>query len=253
MKKSQPTQSKPLERAFSSLMAHGHSIWQLFDDFLVLSVAALMWDEESYQKVSKKYQRKGEMETWQIAFSDLVSLMEDSAQEHDHKISDDILWEFYMEFVSHWEHGQYFTPQHVCDMMAQITNMDKDMSQYNAIDRATANDPACGSGRFGLAFAKLVGKRKCTIYLQDLDRRCCLMAVINLILNWIDWDVYRSNTLSMEIFEWWRVRVWWWLLPSVKQITITDEDRKPSLQDTKVVEEKKELEKKAQQSLFNLQ
>jgi len=53
-----------------------------------------------------------------------------------------------MEFVSHGEHGQYFTPQHVCDMMAQITNMDKDLSQYNAIDRATANDPACGSGRF---------------------------------------------------------------------------------------------------------
>lgn len=252
MKKHSALSSKqPLERVFSSLMAKWHSINKLFDDFLQLSVAAVMWDEETYQKVSKQYVKEGEMWLRQLAFADLVSLMDDSAQEHDHKVSDDILWEFYMEFVSHGEHGQYFTPQHVCDMMVQLTRMWEDKWQYNPLNRMTANDPACGSGRFGLAMAKYAGKRNCTIMLQDLDRRCCLMAVLNLILNGIDWDVYMCNTLSMEIYEWWRIRIWWGMLPKVEKINISQVE-KPVI--TKQDEEvKKQVEVKAQQSLFDLQ
>src|SRR4051812_34371011 len=52
----------------------------------------------------------------------------------------DVLGEIFMAKVSYGEHGQFFTPSNVADMMARML--------YSNKKRETVNDPACGSGRF---------------------------------------------------------------------------------------------------------
>ena len=80
----------------------------------------------------------------------------------------DVLGDFFMEHLSFGRNGQFFTPEHLCDMMAMIS-MPADTNHIL--------DPACGSGRMLMASAKL--HRYGKFYGADIDRTCCMMAVIN--------------------------------------------------------------------------
>jgi type I restriction-modification system DNA methylase subunit len=57
----------------------------------------------------------------------------------------DALGEIFMANVGFGEHGQFFTPTHVSDMMAQMVYSSKSTQQE------TVCDPCCGSGRFFLS------------------------------------------------------------------------------------------------------
>lgn len=103
----------------------------------------------------------------------------------------DPLGEFYMQEISRNIHGQYFTPQPVCNMMAAMSGVGegKETSVY---------DPACGSGRMLLAAAKI--NRNLLMYGGDLDFTCCRMAIINMLLNSLTGEICHINTLSNEFF-----------------------------------------------------
>ena len=63
------------------------------------------------------------------------------------KSAHDVLGNIYEQKVSHGHNGQFFTPQSVCDLMAQITVNE---------DAKSISDPACGSGRNLISAAKKV-------------------------------------------------------------------------------------------------
>ena len=121
-----------------------------------------------------------EIEYFAQAFGDLVNEMEKSL---DSKlVSKDILGEFYQTFITRGEHGQFFTPEHVSDFMAQILVGDPVVVEGVTKVQNTI-DPCCGSGRMLLGAAKAFGKNGVYLTGVDLDRRCSLMTVINLFLN----------------------------------------------------------------------
>ena len=105
----------------------------------------------------------------------------------------DALGDLFMECVSHGRNGQFFTPQPVCDMMAELSH-GNDLQPGK-----TVCDPACGSGRMLLAMAKL--ERRLKFFAADNDITCVKMATLNLLVNSMEGEVAWMNTLSMEHYR----------------------------------------------------
>jgi predicted RNA methylase len=105
----------------------------------------------------------------------------------------DVLGDLFMDCVSHGKNGQFFTPQPVCDMMAQMT-YGNDLAEGKSIC-----DPACGSGRMLLSVGKL--QRKLRFYGADNDHTCVKMAVLNLLVNTMEGEIAWMNSLSMEHYK----------------------------------------------------
>ena len=103
----------------------------------------------------------------------------------------DPLGELYMQKISHGHMGQYFTPEHVCDLMAQLGSI-------AAESEKSVLDPACGSGRMLLSAAKI--NRNIRLYGADLDGVCCKMALMNMLLQSLTGEIAHINSLTNEFF-----------------------------------------------------
>lgn len=115
----------------------------------------------------------------------------------------DVLGDLFMDYVSHGNNGQYFTPDPICEMMSQIT-------QGDPIEFAGKSvcDPSCGSGRMLLATGKRAaekGVRNVRFFGCDIDPICCKMAVLNMLINTMCGEIAHMNTLSMEHWKSWHI------------------------------------------------
>lgn len=109
----------------------------------------------------------------------------------------DILGDFYMEYITKGENGQYFTPDPVCQFMAQI-QLETLQDEGNRI-----LDPACGSGRMLLNVAKLHYRNY--FFGADNNNTCAKMATLNFFLNGLNGEVAWMNSLSMEWYGGWQI------------------------------------------------
>lgn len=119
-------------------------------------------------------------------FTTLLTLMGNEMDNYT-----DALGDIFMEFLSFGKNGQFFTPQDICDMMAQMT-----INDASQMDNKTVCDCACGSGRTLLAAAKL--NRNMIFYGSDIDLTCVKMTVLNLAYNTLRGEVHWMNTLSLD-------------------------------------------------------
>jgi type I restriction-modification system DNA methylase subunit len=103
----------------------------------------------------------------------------------------DPLGELYMEMISKGHMGQYFTPEHVCDLLAEV-------SIASAEDCKTVLDPTCGSGRMLLSAAKR--NRNMRFYGADVDKVCCKMAVANMLLQSLIGEIAHMDSLSNQFY-----------------------------------------------------
>ena len=120
----------------------------------------------------------------------------------------DILGDIYHELRLNNEwNGQFFTPDDICRMMAQIVNPVDELSE--AGKPVLINEPACGSGTMiiGAVWAMKQKdfdfQRKSFFVAQDIDIRCVWMAYIQLSLYGIPAVVIHGNTLTMEEWSRW--------------------------------------------------
>lgn len=110
----------------------------------------------------------------------------------------DPLGELYMQKISHGHMGQYFTPEHVCELMAQLTSIPTENGQI-------VLDPACGSGRMLLSAAKI--NRNLRLYGADVDGLCCKMALMNMLLQSLTGEIAHMNSLSNEFFTGYHISI----------------------------------------------
>lgn len=92
--------------------------------------------------------------------------------------------------------GQYFTPKPVVDMMTQIT-LDTQFNEEKQVLHIL--DPACGSGRMGLAAANrsMVRGQAVWVTMNDLDSICTKMTAANMCLNGIIGESLCSDGLDI--------------------------------------------------------
>jgi len=90
--------------------------------------------------------------------------------------------------------GQYFTPEHVVEMMTQINGVANSRREFVRV-----LDPACGSGRMGLS-AAAHGMRKGNptwVTMNDIDPICTKMTAINMALNGVVGEAVCMNGLDI--------------------------------------------------------
>ena len=86
--------------------------------------------------------------------------------------------------------GQFFTPPHLCDLMARISKPVNGM----------VNDCACGSGRTLLAGAAIHGFPRDNFYVgEDLDMTSVKMCALNLMIHGCQGRVVQHDTLMNPI------------------------------------------------------
>ncbi len=88
--------------------------------------------------------------------------------------------------------GQFFTPEPLCKMMAQ-------MIVEPTQEAISIADPACGSGRFFIAAMPLAPNA--TFYGTDRDLTCVHMTALNLLMRNANAYIVHGNTLSLECFS----------------------------------------------------
>lgn len=179
--------SKEFQQLFESL-SHNRDRSSVFTDFMdyCLYILSAGMIREEYIALEKKYEEKD-----LTVFRRLLDIVAEQSEGFT-----DVLGEVFMQFVSHGHNGQFFTPTHVSDLMATISNCEELQSDQ------TVCDPACGSGRMLLSAVKCCTQKDNNIrphcYGADIDLLCVKMSVINMVLNSIPGEIAWMNTITME-------------------------------------------------------
>jgi len=159
---------------------------------------SLKRSEEIYFERSKKY----DFEELKGFANALGGLVDDHEKQNISGEWKDFLGNYFEEFgQNNAKMGQFFTPVSICNLMAMFTTDDESDS------RMTVNDPSCGSSRNLIAHVmKHPNNRFKYQYIgQDLDKRCCLMSVLNFVMFGMSGVVIYMNCLSLEIYGGWRI------------------------------------------------
>ena len=188
---------KEFEKLFSQI-AYRHTFMNVFDDFLTLTLCAFGMGryEEEYLKTLEIYSKE-EINTFPLLLGELVHYYTENSK--DGKWVDG-LGDFFMEHNGKFGRdakGQFFTPVHLCDLMAKFTEPTK----------GTINDCAVGSGRCLIAADRLHPQNRCNNFYVgvDVDPRCVKMCAINMTLYGMKGTVIHGNSLSLDIWGGYRV------------------------------------------------
>ena len=190
------------QKTFSKL-SYRNSWSTIFTDFLDLCICCFANGrlEAEYLKIVSRYEKRDV-----DLFAELLAAMIVDYESHSSKEGAwcDMLGDYYMEFGSlagkQW-HGQYFTPEPVCDMMSKMIIGDENR------DKLSICDPACGSGRMLVSVSRMNSSFRHKLFAvgMDLDSLVCKMAVINFVLYGIKGVIINMNSLSQEVYQGWRV------------------------------------------------
>ena len=179
-----------------------HELSNVFSDFLTMAICSYHRiniqsqlqekdpaNEELYMRTISKYEK----EEINI-FPKILGCLHLKAHEDPYS---DILGEYFMQHITHGQNGQFFTPESVCEMMAAL--------QYGeeTIEYKKVHDPACGSGRTMLAFAKHNPNNY--FFGADNSNTCAKMTTLNFFLNGMSGEVAWMNSLSMEWYGGWHI------------------------------------------------
>ena len=200
-------------------IAYDKSPWNVFNDFLQLAASTLSnqsdpyflctdkktWDEreKKYLDIFNSYSKKAQ-ELFPQMYAELVLELESYVPDDYHDVLGEIFHE--MEFQNQWR-GQFFTPQHVCNMMGLIC-FDEGMIKAEVERRGfvTMNEPAVGAGAliYGAMNAmKRYGfnpTKQFLVIAGDIDERCVLMCYIQCSLYELPAIIRHQNSLTGETF-----------------------------------------------------
>lgn len=170
------------------------------DDASILWINWLDWviDQNLLTNTNRNLDFKGNEQTYFELYIAWVEIVQNEL-ENTGKYYYDYLGVFYEDVIqSKYKagvNGQFFTPQSVSKLMANLCMAD--------IETPTINDCACGSGRLLLdthsinPTAILIG--------QDLDPVACKMAVLNFWSHGVRGSIIHQNTLTRECYNAWRI------------------------------------------------
>lgn len=135
----------------------------VFMDFVKMCAIAIYNSFAKNQEMEQEYLRtinsyeKEHQNIFPKMFGELVMMYEES------KDITDILGPFYeREHLGNSHLGQFFTPSHISEMMAEMTIEDENTLKNNIETNGfiTMTEPTCGAGRYGTFSSKSIKKEK---------------------------------------------------------------------------------------------
>lgn len=183
------------------------NLYQTFSDVVICCAYAIankvyynQEREDSFLKIIKKYGDEG--------YDKIAKILSYLANEYSSENANDILGELFEELsLSSKSLGQFFTPQHVCDLMSSVTiKKDEVLNSIEKNGYFSVADEACGSGRllyssYNHLLNQKVNSDKILICGADIDLMCCCMSYIRLSLVGAAAFIKHQNTLSYEIYD----------------------------------------------------
>ena len=195
---SQEPQQKKLDARQEFLRAFGrlttrHRAWDVWRDFVVMFACSLSnpvdkshYDEREkrYLKIINKYSKEEQQLFPELAAHTVMALEENPEQ--------DFLGGIFMELnLGNGKNGQFFTPYHICNLMAKIA-VDDVSKEIDEKGYVTIHDPCCGAGatliagvhevRRQLEKKNLNYQNHVLVVAQDIDEVVALMCYIHLSL-----------------------------------------------------------------------
>ena len=191
-----------------------YDLWRVFSDFLDMTAIAISnsvdWPqrkarEERYLTIMKRYDKDTRMLFPQMV-AELTMALQRCAENGSYQ---DTLGQTFHELgvQNKWK-GQFFTPQSVSDLMAEMSfgslaDFDRRVKKQGYVD---VYEPACGAGSTILGFLNAYRKFKpdggfneFVVHAGDVDARCVHMCYIQLSLYGVAAIVEQRNALSMEL------------------------------------------------------
>jgi len=176
---------------------------RVFNDFLIMSICCFhttniqtqlqQKDEENeavYFQAINPY-RKEDLNI----LGEALGILQLNVLKHPYS---DILGEFFMQHITKGQNGQYFTPEHVCDLMVKLNALEDQ-------EGSRILDPACRSGRMQLSAAKI--NHRNYFFGADNSHTCAQMATLNFFLNGLKGEIAWMNSLSMEWYGGWHINM----------------------------------------------
>lgn len=148
-------------------------------------------NEQRYLEITRPYEKK-ELTIFAKAMGELVLNVSKDPYS-------DLLGRYFTENVTSGHNGQFFTPEPVCDLMTRLA------SGAQTVEHKSVLDPAVGSGRLLMSFAKLHPRN--LFYAADSSSTCAQMTVLNMFLNGMRGEVAHMNSLSMSWHTGWEVNM----------------------------------------------
>lgn len=184
-----------------------HRAWDVWCDFVIMLACALSnpvdkehYDEREtlYLKTIKKYNKQEQNMFPELAAQTVLALEKNPEQ--------DFLGSIFMSLnLGNKDSSQFFTPYHVCELMAEIT-MDDTVQKVEKDGYISINDPCCGAGatliagihaaRKRLEKANLNYQNHVLVVAQDIDMTVALMCYIQLSLLGVAGIVKVGNSLT---------------------------------------------------------
>ena len=170
-----------------------YGVYNIFEDWVRMIALAYANQivfsekrEDEYLEIMKRYDdvehsKFYEMYAWLLEWSE--------------EQMTDMLGYIYMHLeLGSKAHGQFFTPYHVCQMMAKMQKYDGKIIKVN--------EPSCGAGGNIIALAEALKEQginyqqKMEVICQDIDTKAVYMTYVQMCLYGIPAIVYQANTLS---------------------------------------------------------
>lgn len=176
-------------------MSGEYSVYSLFDDWVSMYAISLSQQvvynrkrEETFLKIAGKHEGKRYK-----GFCDLSGMLVMAAEEK----MEDVLGYIYMHLeLGSSRTGQFFTPYHICQMLADVTDGKEDKGLYRV------EEPSCGAGGNIIAFAESLKKKgvnyqeKMLATCTDIDVRAVYMCYLQCSLYGIPAEVRQQDTLA---------------------------------------------------------
>ena len=179
--------------------AYTHGYGKIFNDFVEWLVYQYQFppsDENPLKSYSETEQKRflSMFQTLQKEVRNRVSLWNKDATYYDG------LGKLYEVIKSNYKSsllGQFFTPIHVVDMMTKMMNISENKRGVGVVN---VLDPACGSGRFGLAASNHAISQGIPTWvtMNDIDSVCTNMTAVNMALNGVGGEAICMDGLDIE-------------------------------------------------------
>lgn len=208
-KKQKINPEKEFLKVFKQL-TNRHRSWDVWRDFVIMYACALSnpvdkqhYDEREalYLRTIKKYSKQE-----QPLFSELAAHIVMALEENPEQ---DFLGSIFMSLnLGNQHNGQFFTPYHVGELMAEVSMQDS-VLRIEKEGYITINDPCCGAGATLIAGVHAAKKRlekagynyqkHVFVVAQDIDMTVALMCYIQLSLLGVAGYVKVGNSLTNPI------------------------------------------------------